>query len=154
MVFVFSPTTLAHTLGLVDWIFSVRYPEWDLFRECLLLPGVCSSHDTVSSHTHTYNLFLSPHSIPIMNSGCHTDVHTHTHFLLHFSHSHSLPPSHTPWNSSQAVLPAAALLGAPSVFSSGLRDLNFLPGEPSPDTHWGRKCAQTEEEPCHSGLYA
>lgn len=93
------------------------------------------------SHTHTYNLFLSPHSIPVMNSGCHTDVHTHTHSLLHFSHSHSLPPSHTPWNSSQAVLPAAALLGAPSVFSSGLRDLNFLPGEPSPDTQGTQVCA-------------
>ena len=56
------------------------------------------------SHTHTLLKFIPlPHSIPIMNSGCHTDVHTHIHSLLHFSHSHSLPPSHTPWNSSQAT---------------------------------------------------
>lgn len=52
----------------------------------------------------------------------HMDTHTHTS-----SHSHSLTPSHTPWNSVCVVLTAPPPLGV-----TFLRDVSFLPGEPSP----------------------
>ena len=104
------------------------------------------------AHTHTFTVCSPPPTPYPLWTVVVTRTYMHTHTPSSASRSHLLPFSHTPWNSSQAVLPAPAPLGAPSVFSSGLRDLNFLPGEPPPDPHWGQKWEKTEEEPCRSGL--
>lgn len=133
LVIVFSPTTLANTLVFCFVLFFssffVRYAEWDLLRDCLLLPGVCSSHDTLSlhtyththTHTHTHLQYIplppTPHPVGTVvvcylasrSSPTHTRAHTHSP-LPRFSHSLSLPPSHTLWNGGHAVLTAPAPL--------------------------------------------